>query len=814
MSVPGFGPIPSRLMIVGEAPGADEEREGVPFVGSSGQELDRMLHEAGLLRSEVYVTNLCKYRPPDNQLDAWIPPVKRDIRPDMTPLHGVMVDRRVKEGYDKLMQEIAVVKPELIVTCGNKPLWALTQVNSPWSGVMNWRGSQLRHNGLAVIPTIHPAAIIRGMWENRPLVVHDLRRAARQLRDGCTPPAWQFHVRPTYTGAMNRLTLLQARVEQRPTWIACDIETTRYGAIACLGLAWNSLEAICIPFMERQRAYWTLDQHTDLVLALRDLLTHPNCKVVGQNFLYDAQYMAREWLFIPNLSWDTMYGQNVLYPGTPRALHTLASWYCDYYVFWKEDGKEEDIKVPEDKRWIYNCTDCVRTLEVAEAQQRTAHTANLNRQAEFQMGLFRPVMDMTLRGIARDDAAQPVLSRELELKKQDILQYFRDILGHDLNPNSPKQMHTLFYTDFRERIILNRKTKKPTLDDNALMTIAGRNPLLRPLINAIADYRTLGIFKSTFVDARLDFDGRLRSTFDPSGTETFRFSSGKNVFGSGCNFQAIPSETSKSVNKARMRGSDIELPDVRRLFKPDPGFTFWNADLDRADLQVVVWESGDADLKRALREGIDLHLLNAQVLFDLPFTEEDLRDPKLYERIRARYGAQREFCKTFIHGTNYGGKARTMAENSRCTVAEAQYFQSRWFKRHPGILEWHERTLDSLQATRTVRNAFGYRRYYFDRIDEILPEALAWVPQSTVSCVINRGLDSIARSLPYVQILLQVHDSLAGQFPSQGRSGDSWDDGGYPAQILSCMRITVPYPDPLVIPVTIKTSLNSWGDCH
>src|SRR3990172_1822079 len=71
------GPLDAQIMIVGEAPGADEEIAGIPFVGSSGTELTRMLHEAGIVRSECFLTNVCKYRPPENKIEFFFLDAKR-----------------------------------------------------------------------------------------------------------------------------------------------------------------------------------------------------------------------------------------------------------------------------------------------------------------------------------------------------------------------------------------------------------------------------------------------------------------------------------------------------------------------------------------------------------------------------------------------------------------------------------------------------------------------------------------------------------------------------------------------------------------
>jgi hypothetical protein len=83
---------------------------------------------------------------------------------------------------------------------------------------------------------------------------------------------------------------------------------------------------------------------------------------------------------------------------------------------------------------------------------------------------------------------------------------------------------------------------------------------------------------------------------------------------------------------------------------------------------------------------------------------------------------------------------------------------------HPGIKRWHDQTAAMLAGTRTVRNQFGYRRVYFDRIDSVLPEALAWVPQSTVSILISLMQMAIEDAVPEVDVIMQGHDSIIGQY--------------------------------------------------
>jgi DNA polymerase I-like protein with 3'-5' exonuclease and polymerase domains len=250
------------------------------------------------------------------------------------------------------------------------------------------------------------------------------------------------------------------------------------------------------------------------------------------------------------------------------------------------------------------------------------------------------------------------------------------------------------------------------------------------------------------------------------------------------------------------------LPNIRKFFVPDPGFTIADSDLDRADLQVVVWEADDQMFKHALKSGIDVHLMNGIDLENLPMPplDELVETHANYPEHKARYKKQRQLAKSWVHGTNYGGSAATMARAAKISTAQSELLQRRWFAAHPGIKDWHERTEASLLATRSVTNRFGFRKVYFDRIDQLLPQALAWVPQSTVAIYINKVWDIIEDRVPEAQVLLQVHDSLVWQAPTH-----TFNRTARTIQELAS-QIIVPYDDPLVIPLGVKSSVKSWGD--
>lgn len=832
--IPPSGPIPARIMLVGEAPGEHEEVQGQPFVGPSGFELNKMLGEAGIARGECFVTNVARERPPDNDIEHFLYWNKTKIPPKFQPYRGAHVSREISDGLVSLKAEIASVKPNIIVALGNVSMWALT---GNW-GIKNWRGSMLYLDPTMgppetkVIPTWHPAAILRE-WYNRGTCVNDLRRVRKFINGEPYPkPAWQFIIEPSFSEAIDCCTRILFLLEKGPRRIGFDTET-RFGHVDCAGLSWSLTEAICIPFIRGDNShYWTEEEEAQITYAIYRILTHPNAQVNGQNQLYDCQYTWRHWHFHPRVVQDTMISQHSLFSDMPKAIYFQASIYCNYYVYWKEEGKHRNPEVGDRRHWYYNCQDLVYTDEAGQVElymveQFKKNWPQVEEVHRFQQELFWPVLQTMQRGVKIDLEKRAALTTEVKHEIDRRKTFLREVIGHDLNPgsNGPNgQMQKFFYNDLGLPKQWTRAKKgspsRVTLDDDALQKLAKLEPLVKPLINAIADIRTLGIFLSTFLESELDIDQRMRCSYNIGGSEsgksapkTYRLSSSENAFGTGANLQNIPSEKSKSVGKAAARGHIAGLgdpylfPNIRSMFIPDPGYVFFDGDLDRADLQVVAKESGDKLLLHALNIGADIHLLNTYLIEGKspPPLEELVESHPKYWDHRGPRKHLREFAKVFCHATNYGGKERTVAANTGRTVHEISKAQSRWFAANPGIKKWHERTEYQITKHRFVENRFGYRWYIFDRLDSLLPEALAWIPQSTVSIVINKIWMNLYRNLPEVQVLLQVHDSLAGQFP---------DDGvDWASKIEEQASIVVPYEEPLIIPFSVKTSKESWGAC-
>jgi len=541
---------------------------------------------------------------------------------------------------------------------------------------------------------------------------------------------------------------------------------------------------------ERKEGYWSEEEEFVVVKALREVLCHPNARISGQNFIYDTQYFWRWLKFIPNLGFDTMLGHHVCWPGTDKDLATLASLYCEQYVFWKHDGKEWRAKQDENQLWRYNCEDGVRTWEISEDLCPLLEKLGLVEPALFQHRMWWRALFTMITGVRMNVAEKKDLSAVLLTEISQREEWLNSIFGHVVNVRSPKQMKELFYDDLQLPVQRNRKSGLPTLDEEAMLKLSTKEPLIKPILRRILEIRSLGVFRSTFVEGRLDRDGRMRCSYNVAGPETFRLSSSENAFGSGGNLQNIP----KGGEVDSEEETPLVLPNVRKLFIPDPGYEIADMDLASADLRIVTWEADEPEMKAMFAAGLDPYTEIAKEFYDDPsITKQDTR---------------RQIFKSFAHGTNYLGTARGLATRLGLGVREAERTQEWYFNRFKRIKVWQDNLRVSVTRTHSVKNAFGYRRFYFDRIDgTIFNQAAAWIPQSTVGLLINKIWDRVVEAEPEILVLLQVHDSLVLQYPI-GRAEY------FRERIKELSVYEIPYEDPLVIPTGFKYSTKSWGHCE
>lgn len=318
-----------KIAIVGEAYGEQEETWGLPFVGPAGQELDRILSDAGLNRKECFITNVFNFRPERNDIATLC--CTKTSGEGIPQRPAIATGKYVKATYEKeiarLYNELEEAKPNLCILLGNTACWALlgsTNVGKLRGAITT--GPYLPW--LKCLPTYHPAAVLR-QYELRHVTVLDFQKAARESEfPEVRRVDREIWLDPTLQDISDFYYQYVAHAEE----LSFDIETSGK-EITCIGFAPSIDRAIVLPFHDHRRpsgSYWdTLEEELRAWSWVRTYLAGPSRKV-AQNGIYDMSHLW--WTYgIPTLNYaeDTMIRHHALQPESPKGLDFLGSVYTN-----------------------------------------------------------------------------------------------------------------------------------------------------------------------------------------------------------------------------------------------------------------------------------------------------------------------------------------------------------------------------------------------------------------------------------------------------------------------------------------------------
>lgn len=325
----------TEIAIIGEAWGAEEERERAPFVGSSGYLLTKMLEEASIRRADCFLTNVLNLRPPNNKLEALCGPKPEGIKGFPAITKAKYLREEFAPELDRLGRELVEVNPNLIIALGNTALWALCGRTA----ITKARGTTCLSthtvSGFKVLPTYHPAAVGR-QWQLRPVTVVDLCKAERESHFAeIRRPKREIWIEPE----LEDLEEFYERYISPNAPISVDIETVGT-SITCIGFAVGTSHAIVIPFLDprrKTRSYWP-DPASERAAweFVRRVLEDGKLAKVFQNGLYDIAFIWRtKGIKIFGAEEDTMLLHHAMQPESLKGLGFLGSVYTDEGA-WKQ----------------------------------------------------------------------------------------------------------------------------------------------------------------------------------------------------------------------------------------------------------------------------------------------------------------------------------------------------------------------------------------------------------------------------------------------------------------------------------------------
>lgn len=416
-----------------------------------------------------------------------------------------------------------------------------------------------------------------------------------------------------------------------------------------------------------------------------------------------------------------------------------------------EQSRPNAVPDQQEKDWIYNGLDCCVTAEVLDVilPQLDEHTS---RTYDFSRALQGPVLEMRLRGVLVDQVRKAqVISdyyEKIDRLEEQLEEIVFDGVGMDtFSWRSNRDIQRLFYEYLQIPVI--RKQGRPTTDREALEKMQAYL-VARPIVNHLMAMRELQK-RIDFLKTGIDPDGRIRTSYNIAGTSTGRFSSSYSEFGTGGNLQNVEEG-------------------LRSVFIADPKMKFAKFDAKSGEsycVGAIEWNLfNDGRYLDAVESG-DVHTAVARICWpNLPWTGNLKQDKIIAEQPYYRHYTYRFMCKKLGHGSNYGGRPATLAQQAKLPEPVVIDFQPKYFRAFPSHIRWQGWVEDQLRRVGFLISLTGRKRWFFGRRNDpaTLREAIAYDPQGSLADIVNTAMLNIWRERIAI-VMMQDHDALTFMYP-------------------------------------------------
>jgi DNA polymerase-1 len=519
--------------------------------------------------------------------------------------------------------------------------------------------------------------------------------------------------------------------------------------------------------------------------SLSRLLHAENMLLVGHNLKFDINVLAAAGTEVAVPCFDTMIAAWVLDAEAPSfSLSSVAARFLGLHGIEYEEVVPKGqtfVDVPLERATQYAAEDADFSFQLYLALSEEIESAGLHSVFfDIEMPLLPILAEMERRGIRVDAGRLRTYGRELEGALGSIEAKVYQLVGHDFNLASPKQLAEVLFSERKLPVQKRTKTGFST-DTSVLEELAS----LDPVPQLILRHRLLTKLKNTYIEPLADLAearGRVHTTFVQTGAATGRLSS------RDPNLQNIPIR-------------EEEGRKIRAAFVAEPGNSLISADYSQIELVVMAHLSKDPNLMKAFREGVDIHKRTASLIFGI---SEDQVDAD-----------RRRIAKTINFGVIYGMSAFRLARDLGIPNTLAREFIDSYFSTYAGVAEFIKKTVGHAQERGISSTLFGRRRRILgiDSRNKTEQQAAQRVAvntpiQGTAADIVKIAMIKVHRSLrekmPEVKMLLQVHDELIFEAPqvSVSKAMDLIKD-----EMEHAVRLDVP------LRVSVE-SANSWGDMH
>ncbi len=778
--VDGEGLLSSKIVLVGEAPGVVEAREGRPFSPNApaGKLLQELLHSVGLTRQDVYITNVIKERPPkrmdgEDDLSKWF---------RVNSQGGVTVTKDYIRYKEMLRNELEKINANVFVPAGNVALYALTGL----IGIIKLRGSII--NGslfgdrvMKVVPIIHPAAALP---HKNPIYKYLIKADLKRVVEESSTPEINLPMRNLKILLSYNEVCAYLESCKNAEVVSIDIEVLNE-EISHVGIAKDWDDAISIPFTARGDNYLSPPQEAYIWRLIADILEDDKIIKINHNISFDAAFIFRKFgVVIKNVK-DTMVMMGILFPDLPKNLGFVSSLYTKE-PYYKDERKKMTKLYDERKFSLYNAKDAAVVLEIAPKLEDELRKQSNYETYKWQERLIYPCIYIQERGLKIDVGRLEAAKEEADKRLIDIESKIKEMVGYDINPRSTQQLVKYFYDELGVEPYTKRG--KPTVDQTAIKRLTRKGI---PVASLLQEYRKLHKFKSSYLDMKIGDDGRLHSSINPVGTTSGRLSASKDIFGEGGNIQTLP-----------------------KAFYPfvvaDEGCMLYHIDINQGENRIVAYIAPEPLMKEAFEKGIDVHRLTASLIFGIPYDEVS-NEPG---SCPLGNGSQsyRSWGKKCNHSLNYGEGYAQFSLIYEISEKEGKFLHSRYHQMYPGIRQyWNWVVEEAKKNGRMLVNLFGRRRIFLGNWnDDLFKSMYSFIPQSTVADLINRrGLIPIYEEQDkygVIDLLNQIHDAILFQISTEHQWQKHADAIMYLLESLS--QPLEWHGTKFILPVELKVGLN------
>jgi DNA polymerase-1 len=540
----------------------------------------------------------------------------------------------------------------------------------------------------------------------------------------------------------------------------------------------------------------TADQLSEAaaLAAMKPLLEDLGVLKIGQNLKFDWQIFAVRGIEIAPYD-DTMLMSYVVDAGrSDHGLDPLARRYFDHETIdFNEVTKVGKSKLTFDNVDIAKATEYA--AEDADATLRLWLVLKPRLAAEYVLGVYetleRPLLrvlaDMERRGISIDRQILSRLSDEFAQECGGLQAEINTLAGETVNVGSPKQIGDILFGKLGLEGGTKTKTGQWATGARLLEELAEQG---HKLPQKILDWRQVSKLKSTYTDALPGFVNptthRVHTSYALAATTTGRLSS------SEPNLQNIPIRTEDGRK-------------IRRAFIADAGHKLVSADYSQIELRLLAEIASIEQLRKAFREGLDIHAMTASEMFGVP-----VKDMPAEVRRRA---------KAINFGIIYGISAFGLANQLGIEREEAGAYIRKYFERFPGIRDFIEETKKSARDKGYVTTLFGRKCHYPDikasnaSIRAFNERAAVNARlQGTAADIIRRAMvrmdAALAKKKLAARMLLQVHDELVFEVP------DAEVEKTLP--VVTAVMVDAPMPAvSLSVPLHVEAkAANNWDAAH